>query len=246
MCSSLIPGPFVWIGDLLESKKDKDAKAEKAKDFMTHCNWALSAFLMEVDAEHLKKDTDLKSIQLRLGGEPSENDIKNAEAVARQLQGLKKLQNEIGESLTKLTLSLKVPGQYWDIFGTLVLTETNSYVQQHSNRFAVYTSADFPRNLRELHDNLHKTHHVIRGDIGQEILPIYDEDFDRTDVYPHKTAKWRRGQIHHEILSYTTPLVGVLYSVARLVIIAVAFSSLRAMPAGVYEATWTKYLPKLD
>ena len=37
----------------------------------------------------------------------------------------------------------------------------------------------------------------------------------------------------------------VIYGIARLSLMAVAFSSLRAMPVDVYETTWSKYLPSV-
>ncbi|KAI2783457.1 hypothetical protein F4815DRAFT_442326 [Daldinia loculata] len=219
ICASLIPGAVVWIGDLLMSKKDKDRMAQDAKNFMTYCYWALHTFKDDISLDH-----------------PNE-----AHDHTRQAQELKQLDGEIDESIGRLVESIKVPGNYRDIFGALVLTEIATYVQQNSNRFVINTSEDFPLNLRKLYNILQ-----IRGDIDQEILTTYDDNFDRTDVFPHKTAKWRRGRMSHEILAYTMPLVSVLYSVARLIIIAVAFSSLRAMPAGVYETTWSNYLPKLE
>jgi hypothetical protein len=63
---------------------------------------------------------------------------------------------------------------------------------------------------------------------------------------PHHTTKRKRGEIRFRILTWTAPVVGVLYSLARLVIIAVAFGSLRAMPEGVYDNNWTKYVPNIS
>ena len=40
-------------------------------------------------------------------------------------------------------------------------------------------------------------------------------------------------------------LVGLIYIVAHLCLIFVAFSSLRVMPDSVYQTTWAKYFPDI-
>jgi hypothetical protein len=59
--------------------------------------------------------------------------------------------------------------------------------------------------------------------------------------------------IYYEIPSfadeyYRTFIIGIgaIYSIARLSIIVIAFTSLRAAPAGLYTNTWARFLPNLD
>ena len=44
------------------------------------------------------------------------------------------------------------------------------------------------------------------------------------------------------IIYLRLPLITSIYVSSRLCLIALAFASLRAMPEGVYQTTWTKYL----
>jgi hypothetical protein len=53
----------------------------------------------------------------------------------------------------------------------------------------------------------------------------------------------RQGIVFRSIL---LPIGGVLYVLARISIIGVAFSCLRAMPRDVYVATWTRYIPSFQ
>ena len=66
----------------------------------------------------------------------------------------------------------------------------------------------------------------------------------RTNNFPRASEgrETRRKSWIHFLMLPTT----VIYLLARLCIIAVAFSTLRAMPASVYQTTWAKYFPYLD
>ncbi|KAI1274265.1 hypothetical protein F5Y07DRAFT_410441 [Xylaria sp. FL0933] len=65
-------------------------------------------------------------------------------------------------------------------------------------------------------------------------------DAARTDIYPQRSLFSAR--INDGIL-YTTSIV---YFIARLTIIGLAFSSLRRMPESVYTITWTQYIPSIQ
>jgi len=47
------------------------------------------------------------------------------------------------------------------------------------------------------------------------------------------------------LLHMISLLVGLIYIVAHLCLIFVAFSSLRVMPDSVYQTTWAKYFPDI-
>ncbi|KAK7920068.1 hypothetical protein PG985_008090 [Apiospora marii] len=62
----------------------------------------------------------------------------------------------------------------------------------------------------------------------------------KTNVFPRKI--WLPGWINHLLLYFTS----ALYVMARVCILAVGFSSLRQMPASVYDNTpWTVYIPSV-
>jgi hypothetical protein len=66
-------------------------------------------------------------------------------------------------------------------------------------------------------------------------------DNAKTNVFPQKTLLSQAVPI---ILSLLYP-ASFIYSLARLTIIAVAFSSLRSMPGDVYTTTWARVIPAL-
>jgi len=66
-----------------------------------------------------------------------------------------------------------------------------------------------------------------------------------TDNFPN-AKQWKRAKLQHRLLKYISPLVAAIYMIARICIIAVAFSSLRAMSDSVYQTTFAKYFPSLD
>ncbi|KAI0385036.1 hypothetical protein F5Y04DRAFT_246708 [Hypomontagnella monticulosa] len=226
--STLIPLLSVGIADCLMSKRSRELKMQDAQIFTNGCIWVL---------KHLKE----KEPSSNEG--PSESVVPDSGGEAQPPQSRK---DRIDGIIQKLENCGRDPKNYQNVIGSRFLSEMNDYVEANSRRTAVYISKDFPRNLKELNDTLNKTHHVIVGDIGQEILSTYDDNFDKINIFPHKTRKWRRGHMSHKILAFSMLPMSVFYTVARLIIITIAFSSLRAMPAGVYDTTWTTYLPKLD
>jgi len=79
-------------------------------------------------------------------------------------------------------------------------------------------------------------------------LPGYHTDaefrnVDRTDLFPRYTNKELSEPIRRPVLRYVFPMMAGIYSVSRVIIIALAFSSFRAMPDSVYETAWTRYIP---
>ncbi|KAK6958252.1 hypothetical protein Daesc_001049 [Daldinia eschscholtzii] len=230
MCSSLAPWFLVWIRDLIMSRDEEQRRSNETEEFMTYCHWTLIVAEREVSS-------DISEVKER-----EEAGYINKEYANSRTQQLNALQDAIKDSQKKLEASLNGPDGYHKIFTSPVLEQMISCVHMNWNRF--YSSVPdevFLSNLRELDDYL-----TMRGSIEQEILTSYDNNSYRTDIFPHKTAKWRRREMSDNILYIAMPLISVFYTVARLIIIAVAFSSLRAMPAGVYETTWTNYLPKWD
>jgi len=92
------------------------------------------------------------------------------------------------------------------------------------------TSLDLPKHFQEqfgkLVDILHKT----------EPKKLYEEA--RPELYPRKV--WPLGQLINQAIIYAS---SAIYCIARLSIIALAFSSLRSMPKSVYTTTWTGVIP---
>ena len=62
------------------------------------------------------------------------------------------------------------------------------------------------------------------------------DEVARTNVFPRKPMPY----VINKISLWVTTAV---YCIARLIILAVGFSSLRSMPDGVYIATWARYIP---
>ncbi|KAK0671109.1 hypothetical protein QBC41DRAFT_316401 [Cercophora samala] len=65
------------------------------------------------------------------------------------------------------------------------------------------------------------------------------EEVAKTNVYPRRTM---HGAVNLTIVYFT----GIVYCIARLMVVAVGLSSLRSMPDGVYVMTWTKYIPSVS
>lgn len=60
-------------------------------------------------------------------------------------------------------------------------------------------------------------------------------------------GKWMWYERWRAVISPTLFVVSlVLYFIARLSIIAIAFSCFRAMPSSVYVTAWTKYIPTVE
>jgi hypothetical protein len=73
--------------------------------------------------------------------------------------------------------------------------------------------------------------------IGRIDKSKYHSDADRADLFPRKNLLWL------SIVLYAT---GTIYCLARVGIIALAFSSLRSMADSVYETTWTTAIPNVQ
>ena len=137
---------------------------------------------------------------------------------------------------------------YHDILTALILKEMVTFVYMNWNSLESKFPANVLNNIDAFLESLRDLEEYIgkRGSIEQEILATYDDNFYKIGIFPRKTAKWRRREMSDNISRVVMPLITAFYTLARLIIIALAFSCLRAMPAGVYETTWTNYLPKLD
>jgi hypothetical protein len=62
-------------------------------------------------------------------------------------------------------------------------------------------------------------------------------DAAQTNLFP------RQNLLNETVNLYIIYLTGIIYCLARLTIIALLFSSLRAMPDSVYETTWANVIP---
>jgi len=87
--------------------------------------------------------------------------------------------------------------------------------------------SDFQKQFEQLVDILDKT----RGS-----QKLFDEALLK--LYPRKI--WSTGQSINQAIIYASTAI---YCIARLSIIALAFSSLRSMPRSVYITTWTGVIP---
>jgi hypothetical protein len=73
---------------------------------------------------------------------------------------------------------------------------------------------------------------------------IFDMDakFDELDQ-----NRYRWQQNCDQVARFTTIGTGILYAIARLMILVLLFTSLRSVPKGVYENTpWTRFLPNIS
>ncbi|KAI1192805.1 hypothetical protein F5X97DRAFT_339722 [Nemania serpens] len=77
---------------------------------------------------------------------------------------------------------------------------------------------------------------ILSGSINSKRL----WDAARTDTYPRRSLS---GPLINDGIIYLT---SILYCLARLSIIGVAFSSLRWMPDSVYASPWTDYIPSVQ
>lgn len=71
------------------------------------------------------------------------------------------------------------------------------------------------------------------------------------DTWTHRSQyKDSQKQLQRRIRRYSRPInigFGIVYAISRIILIGIMFSSLRAVPKGVYEvANWTRYLPSFS
>jgi hypothetical protein len=93
------------------------------------------------------------------------------------------------------------------------------------------TSLDLPEHFQEQFGKLVGILHK-----NTESKKLYEEA--RPELYPRKV--WPLGQRINQAIIYAS---SAIYCIARLSIIALAFSSLRSMPKSVYTTTWTGVIP---
>ncbi|KAI1467513.1 uncharacterized protein F4812DRAFT_429839 [Daldinia caldariorum] len=157
-------------------------------------------------------------------------------------QSLKNLMGKLDKIQEKLKEPADKPESYHDIFTIPVLESMIDFFNKNWNMPETNRPPDrFLIHLERLYDYLTR-----KGDFEQEILISHDEKAYRTDTFPHETAKSRSRKMGDKILLGSIYIVTIFYTLARLIIIAVAFSSLREMPAGVYQTTFAEYLPRLE
>ncbi|KAI0554317.1 hypothetical protein F4679DRAFT_527921 [Xylaria curta] len=77
---------------------------------------------------------------------------------------------------------------------------------------------------------------VLRGSSGSKRL----WEAARTDAYPQRSLL---SPLVNDLIIYIT---GIVYCLARLTVIGIAFSSLRRMPDSVYKTPWTAYIPSVQ
>ncbi|OTB16007.1 hypothetical protein K445DRAFT_317638 [Daldinia sp. EC12] len=265
ICSSFVSWLFVWVGDSFVSKGERDMPPEP-KHFKNFCICILKEAKNEADDEIKKieereetRNTRSKtSTEARKATEATEameaREKKELEKVKEAMEAMearkKKELEKVKEAMENSQKLLNGPECYLKIFSLPVLERMITFVGMnwnglYSGDFGSTFQLDkidfFSDRLEELKDHLDK-----QGSIQQEILTSYDDNYYKVDTFPRKTAKWRRREMSDNISRVAMPFIMVFYTLARLIIIALAFSCLRAMPAGVYETTWTNYLPKLD
>ncbi|KAI1479912.1 hypothetical protein F4774DRAFT_111073 [Daldinia eschscholtzii] len=234
ICSSLVSWLLVRISDFFMSESEKKQMLQKAEHFTTFCIFILNS--IGGDASHEC-------------GQASGTGSGNTRGKVEQLKTLTDAMKPTDDNQENPEGSPNKPESYHDIFTPHILREMINFVYMNWNGFKSGNFGnifrdnidDFLGSLKELKEYL-----TTRGGIEQEILASYDNDSYKIDIFPGRTAKWRRREMGDNISRVAMPLITAFYTLARLIIIAVAFSSLRAMPAGVYETTWTSYLPKWD
>ena len=133
------------------------------------------------------------------------------------------------------------PLKYRDILGDSLLSNFEIYIESHEVRISISTGESFLDHLQDLLRRIKNQRQAVREDTSSDD----DKDFDNIDIFPNVTTKARKREMSQTLVPYAAPIAGILYSIARLTIIALAISSLRAMPSGVYQTTWSDYLPKL-
>lgn len=79
------------------------------------------------------------------------------------------------------------------------------------------------------------------ANVDPEIDPL-----DLVEKFPLLTHYERVRRVRARITKLSMPLVTFAYIASRFITIYLAFSSLRAMPDSVYQATWTRFIPFLQ
>jgi hypothetical protein len=83
--------------------------------------------------------------------------------------------------------------------------------------------------------NLHRLFRLIDGHGSKKMV----DEVARVGVFP------RRSLLPTAFNKWLVYITMGLYCAARLVLVAVGFSSMRAMPQGVYKSTWADYFPAI-
>ena len=109
-----------------------------------------------------------------------------------------------------------------------------AFVKNQRKRYFGYKK--FPKDFDDLMSEIGG----MRSHSYYSSTPVTTGNFPNNDKKSHQSARYSRWRRIHVIVS------GIIYCLARLTVLALAFSSLRAMPDSVYVTTWTKYLPSLQ
>ena len=75
---------------------------------------------------------------------------------------------------------------------------------------------------------------------------LKDKKAHQIQIFPFRTRRQFAKDTRQRLLRRYSPMIAILYTAARFLIIALAFSSLRAMPDSVYQTTWTRYIPLIQ
>jgi hypothetical protein len=110
---------------------------------------------------------------------------------------------------------------YANVFTESQLSKLVDFIEKKPSEFP----KKFPKQLRSLLDVIQK--------MG---VSKYQRDADRMHLFPQR-----------KLLSLCVILfaTSTIYCLARFIIIALAFTSLRAMPEAVYETTWATVVPNV-
>jgi hypothetical protein len=127
----------------------------------------------------------------------------------------------------------------------------NPKIMEHLVNCHAYAKDKFPEDVREILDDYWESYARKKCDTVKSeppaggcitgILAIIKQ-------IPAETEKMRRYRnIYGRVSLMVTIGSGILYILARLIILTLLFTSLRAVPLGVYEGTpWTRFLPSFS
>ncbi|KAI9764797.1 MAG: hypothetical protein M1840_008066 [Geoglossum simile] len=138
--------------------------------------------------------------------------------------------------LTTLNSSSGVDPSYRDIF-------TSQHIQELERlRDCIRKDPRFTSKFKDEFTELLRLVKIVDPDeISLERAKI--------NAFPPSSPSFRIEEINRSrgaLFQIFSPVVGILYAVSRLCIIAITLSSFRAMPDSVYITSWTRYVPDIQ
>lgn len=132
----------------------------------------------------------------------------------------------------KLFRQIFVPPSHPEQTQAEAINTTAAHIQDAIKRVHECQAGDKPNLPNHFQKNFSLLVDLMNGKGTKKM----QDEVARTNVFPRKPMPYAINKIS---LWVTT----AVYCIARLIILAVGFSSLRSMPDGVYIATWTRYIP---